>query len=40
MDLQKIISCGNRRKHLAEYDVMEDDMEEIDAVKQEEEVHF
>ena len=37
---RQVISCDNRRKHLAEYDVMEDDMEEIDDVKQEEEVQF
>ena len=35
---RKVISCGNSRKHLAEYDVMEDHMEEIDDVKQVEDV--
>ena len=35
---RKVISCGNRRKHLAEYDAMEDDMEEVDDVKQYDEV--
>ena len=37
---RKVISCGKRRKHLAEYDVMKDDMEELDDVRQEEEVQF
>jgi hypothetical protein len=35
---RKVIYCGNSRKRLAEYNVMEEDMEEIDDVKQEEEV--
>ena len=35
---RQILSCGNRRKAFEKYDVMEEEMEEIDQVQHEEEV--
>ena len=35
---RNIFYCNMQRKHMKEYDVMENEMEEIDAIKQEEEV--
>ena len=37
---RQMLACGNRRKALEKYDVMEEDMEDLDAMPHEEEVNM